>query len=54
MPADPKKNPFKGGFTRELFRPIQYARCSMDILDIRYSSRHIIRDLGLHIEVVLK
>lgn len=54
MPSDPVKNPFKGGYTRELFRPIQYARSNMETLDINYTSRHVIRDCGLHLEFILK
>jgi hypothetical protein len=54
MPADPTKNPFKGGCSREIFRPLQYARCNMEILNIAYTTRNIIRDIGLHLEFVLK
>lgn len=54
MPADPIKNPFAGGFTREIFRSIQYARSNIDILNIKFTTRHIIRDMGLHLEFALK
>lgn len=54
MSANPLRNPFKGGYTREIFRPLQYARCSMQILDITYTTRNIIRDIGLHLEYALK
>jgi len=54
IPADPVKNPFKGGYTRQVFRPLQYARCNIDILDIRYTTRYIVQNMGLHLEFVLK
>lgn len=54
MPANPIKNPFKGGFARELFRPLQYARSNMDILDISLTARHAVQDTGLHLECVFK
>ncbi|GEM_PF-679120 len=54
MPADPKKNPFSGGYLRYLFRPLQYVRCSMEILDLNYTARDAIRDTGLYLEFVMK
>lgn len=54
MPADPKKNPFAGGYVRYLFRPLQYVRCSMEIVDLNYTARDVIRDTGLYLEFVMK
>ncbi|WP_318509123.1 hypothetical protein [Bacillus sp. T3] len=54
MPADPKKNPFPGGLERELFRPLQYARSEIDVLDVRLHARHVIHYSGMHLEAVMR
>ena len=54
MPADPKRNPFPGGVARVIYRPLQYARAQMDIMDINMRPRNIIRDVGLHFEGLAK
>ncbi|MCM3768129.1 hypothetical protein [Neobacillus niacini] len=54
MPADPKKNPFPGGLERELFRPLQYARSEIDVLDVRLHARHVIQYSGMHLEAVMR
>jgi len=50
MPANPTLNPFPGGIARKIYRPLQYARAAMDIMDINMRPRNIIRDIGLHFE----
>ena len=54
IPADPNENPFLGGYVRHVFRPLQYVRCSMEILDLNYTAREAIRDTGLYLEFVMK
>lgn len=54
MPSDPKENPFPKGLDRELFRPLQYARSEIDILDIRFHARHVIQYSGMHLEAVMR
>ncbi len=54
MPPDPKLNPFPGGISRELFRPLQYARSEIDICDIRIHARHVVHYSGMHLEAVLR
>lgn len=54
MPANPIRNPFSGGYIRSLFRPLQYVRCSMELLDLNYTAREAIRDIGLYLEFVMK
>ena len=39
MPANPVKNPFPSGVKRELYRPLQYARSSIDMCDVRIFAR---------------
>ena len=52
MPSDPCKNPFPGGEKRSLYRPLQYARSSIDICDVRKFARDVIRNSGMHLEAV--
>jgi len=39
---------------RELFRPLQYARSEIDVLDIRLHPRHVIHYSGMHLEAVMR
>lgn len=54
MPADPVKNPFPCGIKRELYRPLQYARSSIDICDVRIFARQVVENCGMHLEAVCR
>lgn len=54
MPADPVKNPFPSGVKRELYRPLQYARSSIDICDVRIFARQVVENSGMHLEAVCR
>lgn len=54
MSANPTINPFPGGIGRTLFRPLQYARCDIEICDIYHNGRYAIQNIGLHLEAVTK
>lgn len=54
MPANPVKNPFPFGVKRELYRPLQYARSSIDICDVRIFARQVVENAGMHLEAVCR
>lgn len=54
MPANPVKNPFPSGVKRELYRPLQYARSSIDICDVRIFARQVVENAGMHLEAVCR
>lgn len=54
MPANPVKNPFPSGVKRELYRPLQYARSSIDICDVRIFARNVVENSGMHLEAVCR
>jgi hypothetical protein len=54
MPSSPTKNPFPGGEQRSLYRPLQYARSSIDICDVRLFARNVIENSGMHLEAVCR
>lgn len=54
MPANPINNPFPGGIKREFYRPLQYARSNIDILDLSLTSRYIIQSCGMHLESICR
>lgn len=54
MPSNPIKNPFSGGVKREFYRPLQYARSNIDILDINFTARYIIQSCGMHLEAICR
>lgn len=54
MPSEPVKNPFPAGIERELYRPLQYARSEIEIIDVRVHPRHVIHMSGMHLEVVCR
>lgn len=54
LPENPTINPFPAGTERKLFRPLQYARSEIDISDIRFHSRYVIHNSGMHLEAVLR
>lgn len=54
MPSNPIINPFPGGIERSLYRPLQYARCDIDICDIRIHGRYIVQNCGMHLETVCR
>lgn len=54
MPSNPVKNPFSHGVKRELYRPLQYARSSIDICDVRIFARQVVENSGMHLEAVCK
>ncbi|MBD5556483.1 MAG: hypothetical protein HDQ95_14380 [Roseburia sp.] len=54
MPANPVKNLFPSGVERELYRPLQYARSSIDICDVRIFARQVVENSGMHLEAVCR
>lgn len=54
MPASPLKNPFPAGVKRELYRPLQYARSSIDICDVRIFARQVVENSGMHLEAACR
>ncbi len=54
MPPNPVKNPFPSGVKRELYRPLQYARSSIDICDVRIFARQVVENSGMHLEAVCR
>lgn len=54
MPPNPVKNPFPSGIKRELYRPLQYARSSIDICDVRIFARQVVENSGMHLEAVCR
>lgn len=54
IPSNPCRNPFPGGEKRSLYRPLQYARSSIDICDVRIFARDVIRNSGMHLEAVCR
>lgn len=54
MPANPVNNPFPSGVKRELYRPLQYARSSIDICDVRIFARNVVENSGMHLEAVCR
>jgi len=54
LPAEPAYNPFPGGHARRLYRPLQYARTNMQLLDLDYTSRYVIQNVGMHLEAAAK
>lgn len=54
MPPDPVKNPFPSGIKRELYRPLQYARSSIDMCDVRIFARQVVENSGMHLEAVCR
>ena len=54
MPPNPVKNPFPAGIKRELYRPLQYARSSIDICDVRIFARQVVENSGMHLEAVCR
>ena len=54
MPSNPVKNPFPSGVRRELYRPLQYARSSIDICDVRIFARQVVENSGMHLEAVCR
>ncbi|MBD5482486.1 MAG: hypothetical protein HDR15_08225 [Lachnospiraceae bacterium] len=54
MPASPVKNPFPAGVKRELYRPLQYARSSIDICDVRIFARQVVENSGMHLEAACR
>ena len=54
MPSNPVKNPFPSGVKRELYRPLQYARSSIDICDVRIFARQVVENSGMHLEAVCR
>ena len=54
MPANPLKNPFPSGVKRELYRPLQYARSSIELCDIRIFARQVVENSGMHLEAVCR
>ena len=39
---------------RELYRPLQYARSSIDICDVRIFARNVVENSGMHLEAVCR
>ena len=54
MPSNPTKNPFSSGEKRSLYRPLQYARSSIDMCDVRIFARTVIENTGMHLEAVCR
>lgn len=54
MPSNLVKNPFPSGVKRELYRPLQYARSSIDICDVRIFARQVVENSGMHLEAVCR
>lgn len=54
MPANPVLNPFPSGVKRELYRPLQYARSSIDLCDVRIFARQVVENSGMHLEAVCR
>ncbi len=54
MPADPKNNPFPGGFGRDIFRPLQYARAEIEISNIFDTARYVVQYAGMHLESIVR
>ena len=54
MPSNPVKNPFPSGVKRELYRPLQYARSSIDICDVRIFARQVVENSGMHLEAACR
>ncbi len=54
MPANPVKNPFPAGIEREIYRPLQYARSSIDMCDVRIFARQVVENSGMHLEAVCR
>lgn len=54
LPADPTRNPFPGGEVRSLYRPLQYARTDMELLDLTYTARYVIQSVGMHLEAAAR
>ncbi len=54
MPANPVKNLFPAGIKRELYRPLQYARSSIDMCDVRIFARQVVENSGMHLEAVCR
>lgn len=54
MPANPVRNPFPAGIKRALYRPLQYARSSIDLCDIRIFAREVIKNAGMHLEAACR
>lgn len=54
MPANPVRNPFPSGVKRELYRPLQYARSSIDICDVRIFARQVVENSGMHLEAACR
>lgn len=54
MPADPKNNPFPGGFGRDIFRPLQYARAEIEISNIFNTARYVVQYSGMHLKGIAR
>lgn len=54
LPIDPSVCWFQGTEVRNIYRSYQYARTRVDICDISFCSRDMIRDCGLGLEALLK
>lgn len=54
MPSNPIVNPFPGGIERSFYRPLQYARCNIDIRDIRFRARYIVQSCCMYLETVCR
>lgn len=53
--CDPaNSNPFQGTIYRNAYRCFQYVRADIDILDINYTARDIIKNCGHHFEESIK
>ncbi len=54
MPINPTICCFQGTEVRNVYRSYQYARSKIDMCDINYFAREVIRDSGLGLEFLLK
>lgn len=54
LPASPVHNPFPGGHSRDVYRPLQYARSQMEIQRILYNTRYVVQNIGMHLEACLR
>ena len=53
--CDPARaNHFQGTEFRNVYRCLQYVRSNIDILDINFTSRYVIKDCGHHFEEAIK
>ncbi|WML51693.1 hypothetical protein RCG17_19980 [Neobacillus sp. PS3-12] len=54
LPCDPKLNPYPAGEYRKLFRPLQYARSEIEIINVHFHSRYTVIYSGMHLEEVVR